>query len=105
MIEMKFDAEFDMSKWLTQVKNKKLRDVLATAGTRGVAASGPIPRLVPGRLLLLGSIKSRRPSEVLRSFGTTQTSCPKFRLPSFCNTDTGLDKAATSRVKTTSTLR
>ena len=38
MIEMKFDAEFDMSKWLTQVKNKKLRDVLATAGTRGVAA-------------------------------------------------------------------
>ena len=27
MIEMKFDAEFDMSKWLTQVKNKKLRDV------------------------------------------------------------------------------
>ena len=38
MIEMKFDAEFDMSKWLTQVKNKNLRDVLATAGTRGVAA-------------------------------------------------------------------
>lgn len=38
MIEMKFDAEFDMSKWLTQVKNKKLRNVLATAGTRGVAA-------------------------------------------------------------------
>lgn len=38
MIEMKFDAEFDMSKWLTQVKNKKLRDVLATAGIRGVAA-------------------------------------------------------------------
>lgn len=38
MIEMKFDAEFDMSKWLTQVKNKKLRDVLATAGARGVAA-------------------------------------------------------------------
>lgn len=38
MIEMKFDAEFDMSKWLTQVKNRKLRDVLATAGDRGVAA-------------------------------------------------------------------
>lgn len=38
MIEMKFDADFDMSKWLTQVKNKNLRDVLATAGSRGVAA-------------------------------------------------------------------
>ena len=38
MIEMKFDADFDMSKWLTQVKNKKLRAVLATAGDRGVAA-------------------------------------------------------------------
>ena len=38
MIEMKFDADFDMSKWLTQVKNKKLRDVLAKAGDRGVAA-------------------------------------------------------------------
>lgn len=38
MIEMKFDADFDMSKWLTQVKNRKLRDVLATAGDRGVAA-------------------------------------------------------------------
>lgn len=38
MIEMKFDADFDMSKWLTQVKNKKLRSVLATAGDRGVAA-------------------------------------------------------------------
>lgn len=44
MIEMKFDAEFDMSKWLTQVKNKKLRDVLATAGTRGVAPPGQYPR-------------------------------------------------------------
>ena len=38
MIEMKFDADFDMSKWLTQVKNRKLRDVLGTAGDRGVAA-------------------------------------------------------------------
>lgn len=38
MIEMKFDADFDMSKWLIQVKNRKLRDVLATAGDRGVAA-------------------------------------------------------------------
>lgn len=38
MIEMKFDAEFDMSKWLTRVKNKKLRNVLASAGDRGVAA-------------------------------------------------------------------
>lgn len=38
MIEMKFDADFDMSKWLTQVKNRKLRNVLATAGDRGVAA-------------------------------------------------------------------
>lgn len=38
MIEMKFDADFDMSKWLTQVKNRKLRGVLATAGDRGVAA-------------------------------------------------------------------
>ena len=38
MIEVKFDADFDMSKWLTQVKNRKLRDVLATAGDRGVAA-------------------------------------------------------------------
>lgn len=38
MIEMKFDADFDMSKWLSRVKNKNLRDVLATAGTRGVAA-------------------------------------------------------------------
>ena len=104
MIEMKFDAEFDMSKWLTQVKNKKLRDVLATAGTRGVAA-GPIPRLVPGRLLLLGSTKSRRPSEALRSFGTTQTSCPRYRSRSFCNTVTGHVKVAMSRVETISTLR
>lgn len=38
MIEMKFDGQFDMSKWLSQVKNKKLRDVLSTAGERGVAA-------------------------------------------------------------------
>lgn len=38
MIEMKFAGDFDMSKWLTQVKNRKLRDVLATAGDRGVAA-------------------------------------------------------------------
>lgn len=38
MIEMKFEGDFDMSKWLTQVKNRKLRDVLATAGDRGVAA-------------------------------------------------------------------
>lgn len=38
MIEMKFDADFDMSKWLSRVKNKNLRDVLATAGARGVAA-------------------------------------------------------------------
>lgn len=38
MIEMKFEGDFDMSKWLTRVKNKNLRDVLATAGTRGVAA-------------------------------------------------------------------
>ena len=38
MIEMKFDAEFDMSKWLARVKNKKLRNVLASAGDRGVAA-------------------------------------------------------------------
>ena len=35
---MKFDADFDMSKWLSRVKNKNLRGVLATAGTRGVAA-------------------------------------------------------------------
>ena len=38
MIEMKFEGDFDMSKWLTQVKNRKLRDLLATAGDRGVAA-------------------------------------------------------------------
>ena len=38
MIEMKFDGDFDMSKWLSQVKNRKLRDVLAKAGDRGVAA-------------------------------------------------------------------
>lgn len=38
MIEMKFDGQFDMSKWLSQVKNKKLRDTLATAGDLGVAA-------------------------------------------------------------------
>lgn len=38
MIEMKFDSNFDMSKWLTQVKDKKLRNILATAGDRGVAA-------------------------------------------------------------------
>lgn len=38
MIEMKFDGQFVMSKWLSQVKNKKLRDTLATAGERGVAA-------------------------------------------------------------------
>ena len=38
MIEMKFNADFDMSKWLSQVKNKKLRNVLASAGDRGVAA-------------------------------------------------------------------
>ena len=38
MIEMKFNADFDMSKWLTQVKDKKLRNVLASAGDRGVAA-------------------------------------------------------------------
>lgn len=38
MIEMKFNADFDMSKWLSQVKNSKLRSVLATAGDRGVAA-------------------------------------------------------------------
>lgn len=38
MIEMKFDTDFDMSKWLSRVKNKNLRDVLATAGARGVAA-------------------------------------------------------------------
>lgn len=38
MIEMKFDGQFDISKWLSQVKNKKLRDTLATAGERGVAA-------------------------------------------------------------------
>jgi hypothetical protein len=38
MIEMKFDGQFDMSKWLSQVKNKKLRDTLAMAGERGVAA-------------------------------------------------------------------
>jgi len=47
MIEMKFDADFDMSKWLTQVKNKKLRDVLATAGTRGVAAPPAHPPAGP----------------------------------------------------------
>lgn len=38
MIEMKFNADFDMSKWLTQVKDEKLRNILATAGDRGVAA-------------------------------------------------------------------
>lgn len=38
MIEMKLNADFDMSKWLSQVKNSKLRSVLATAGVRGVAA-------------------------------------------------------------------
>lgn len=38
MIEMKFDSNFDMSKWLTKVKDKKLRNILATAGDRGVAA-------------------------------------------------------------------
>lgn len=38
MIEMKFEGDFDMSKWLSRVKNKNLRDVLATAGSRGVAA-------------------------------------------------------------------
>ncbi len=35
MIEMKFNADFDMSKWLTQVKDRKLRNVLASAGDRG----------------------------------------------------------------------
>lgn len=38
MIEMKFEGDFDMSKWLAQVKDKKLRNILATAGDRGVAA-------------------------------------------------------------------
>lgn len=38
MIEMKFEGDFDLSKWLSQVKNKKLRDVLSRAGERGVAA-------------------------------------------------------------------
>lgn len=38
MIEMKFEGDFDMSKWLSKVKNKNLRDMLATAGSRGVAA-------------------------------------------------------------------
>ena len=38
MIEMKFNADFDMSKWLIQVKDRKLRNVLASAGDRGVAA-------------------------------------------------------------------
>lgn len=38
MIEMKFEGDFDMSKWLSQVKNKNLRDVLSKAGERGVAA-------------------------------------------------------------------
>ena len=38
MIEMKFEGDFDMSKWLTQVKNRKLREVLASASDRGVAA-------------------------------------------------------------------
>jgi len=37
MIEMKFEGDFDMSKWLTQVKDEKLRNILATAGDRGVA--------------------------------------------------------------------
>jgi hypothetical protein len=38
MIEMKFEGDFDMSKWLIQVKDRKLRNVLASAGDRGVAA-------------------------------------------------------------------
>lgn len=38
MIEMKFEGDFNVSKWLTQVKDKKLRNILATAGDRGVAA-------------------------------------------------------------------
>lgn len=38
MIEMKFEGDVNLSKWLSQVKNKNLRDVLATAGSRGVAA-------------------------------------------------------------------
>lgn len=49
MIEMKFDADFDMSKWLTQVKNRKLRDVLATAGDRGVAALRANTPVVTGK--------------------------------------------------------
>lgn len=38
MIEMKFEGDVNLSKWLSQVKNRNLRDVLATAGSRGVAA-------------------------------------------------------------------
>ena len=38
MIEMKFEGDVNLSKWLSQVKNQNLRDVLATAGSRGVAA-------------------------------------------------------------------
>jgi len=38
MIEMKFNADFDMSKWLTQVKDRKLRNVLASARDRRAAA-------------------------------------------------------------------
>lgn len=38
MIEMKFKGQLDTSKWLSQVKNQKLRNILASAGERGVAA-------------------------------------------------------------------
>lgn len=38
MIEMKFKGQLDTSKWLSKVKNQKLRNILASAGERGVAA-------------------------------------------------------------------
>ena len=38
MIEMSFKGDFETSKWLQRVKNEKLRGVLSTAGSRGVAA-------------------------------------------------------------------
>ncbi len=99
MIEMKFDAEFDMSKWLTRVKNKKLRGRTGNSRTRGVAALRPIPRSVPGKTAASWAVQSHKRTKrgINDRFGTTQTLCPRFRLRSFCNTGMGRVKAATSR--------
>jgi hypothetical protein len=38
MIEMSFKGDFETSKWLQRVKDEKLRSVLSSAGSRGLAA-------------------------------------------------------------------